>query len=202
MIDSDFGGLARRLNGLLPPDVRIRSVGVAPEGFDARFSAVSRRYAYRVSDSWLDPIRRHDTLVHPRPLDVEAMNAAAARLTGEHDFAAYCKRREGASTVRRLLRLSWQRDADGIAVATVQADAFCHNMVRSLVGAMLAVGDGRRPIDWPAQVLNSRVRSSEVTVVPAHGLTLVEVCYPSDAELAEQARRARRRRDVPDPGLT
>jgi tRNA pseudouridine38-40 synthase len=200
--DGQRGMLARRLNGLLPPDVRIRSVMRAPEGFDARFSALSRRYLYRVSDGWTNPLRRRDTLAHPRPLDVEAMNAAAELLQGERDFAAYCKRREGASTVRRLIRLAWERDAEGVAVATVEADAFCHNMVRSLVGAMLAVGDGRRPIDWPGELLGRCVRDPAVTVVPAHGLTLAEVRYPPDAELAEQARRARRRRDRSEPGFT
>ena len=107
---------------------------------------------------------------------------------GEHDFAAYCRRKENATTVREVTRLDWRRDPDGILVATVQADAFCQAMVRSLVGAMLVAGDGRRPVDWPGGLLARRERSSEVTVAPAHGLTLVAVGYPDDP--AEYARRA------------
>ena len=145
------GPVLRRLAGLLPPDVRARAIGLAPDGFDARFSALWRRYSYRVCDesAAADPLRRGDTLWHPRPLDVALMNEAAAALAGEHDFAAFCRRREGASTVRALLRLEWQRTAPGLAEAAVVADAFCHNMVRALTGALLAVGDGRQPRAGP-----------------------------------------------------
>ncbi|MGC9666644.1 tRNA pseudouridine(38-40) synthase TruA [Planosporangium sp. 12N6] len=192
--------LVRRLAGLLPADVRVPAVRAVPAAFDARFSALSRRYAYRVTDApyGADPLRRHDTLAWPRPLDLDALNAAAAGLRGEHDFAAYCRRKENATTIRAVSRLDWRRDADGVLVATVQADAFCQAMVRSLVGAMLAVGEGRRSAAWPADLLSRRERASEVTVAPAHGLTLVEVAYPADpAEYAQRARATRRRRDDP-----
>ncbi|NES12628.1 MULTISPECIES: tRNA pseudouridine(38-40) synthase TruA [Micromonospora] len=184
------GRLLRRLARLLPPDVRVRAMTGVPAEFDARFSATFRRYEYRVTDApWgAEPLRRTDTLAWPKPLDLAALNAAAAGLVGEHDFAAYCRRKENATTLREVTRLDWRRDPDGILVATVQADAFCQNMVRSLVGAMLVAGDGRRPVDWPAGLLSRRERSSEVTVAPAHGLTLVEVGYPDDA--AGCARRA------------
>lgn len=188
--------LVHRLAGVLPPDVRVRAAAVAPTGFDARFSAVRRRYAYRVSDApWgVDPLRRLDVLAHRRPLDAVAMDAACAGLLGEHDFVAYCRPRPGASTVRCLQELRWTREADGLLVATVVADAFCHHMVRALVGALLAVGEGRRRVGWPAQVLHARRRDGAVTVAPAHGLTLEEVGYPAEAELAERARVARRSR--------
>ncbi|HEV8218961.1 MAG TPA: tRNA pseudouridine(38-40) synthase TruA [Streptosporangiaceae bacterium] len=188
------GPVLRRLAGLLPPDVRVRAIGPAPDGFDARFSALWRRYSYRVCDesAAADPLRRGDTLFHPRPLDVSLMNQAAAALAGEHDFAAFCRRREGASTVRALLRLDWQRTAPGLAVATVVADAFCHNMVRALTGALLAVGDGRKPPGWPAGVLAARVRDPAVHVAPAHALCLEEVCYPAPGELAARAAATRR----------
>jgi tRNA pseudouridine38-40 synthase len=194
-------GLVRRLAGMLPPDVRVRAVQPAPDGFDARFSAVWRRYAYRVVDdpAAADPLRRYDTLSWPRPLDRDAMQAAADQLLGERDFAAFCKRRDGATMVRALQQLDWDRDRTGVLAATVRADAFCHSMVRSLIGALLAVGEGRRPPDWPAAQLARTDRSSEVTVAPAHGLTLVEVGYPPDAELAARARQTRRRRE-PAPG--
>jgi tRNA pseudouridine38-40 synthase len=193
--------LVRRLAGVLPPDLRVWTVAAAPAGFDARFAALWRRYAYRVTDdpAGAAPLRRHDTLAWPRPLDDGAMRSACTGLPGEHDFAAYCRRREGATTIRTLLQLDWARDGDGVLTATVRADAFCHSMVRSLVGALLAVGEGRRPPGWPAALLGAAARSSDVTVAPAHGLTLVEVAYPPDAELAARAAATRRRRE-PAPG--
>ncbi|MEV4810491.1 tRNA pseudouridine(38-40) synthase TruA [Micromonospora avicenniae] len=182
--------LLRRLARLLPGDVRVRAVTEVPAEFDARFSATFRRYEYRVTDApyGAEPLRRHLTLAWPRPLDLDALNAGAAGLVGEHDFAAYCRRKENATTLREVTRLDWRREPDGLLVATVQADAFCQAMVRSLVGAMLVAGDGRRPVEWPASLLSHRERSSHVTVAPAHGLTLVAVGYPDDP--AEYARRA------------
>jgi tRNA pseudouridine38-40 synthase len=197
--DPPTEALLRRLNGVLPADVRVRGLREVPEAFDARFSAVWRRYAYRIADhpALADPLVRRAVLARPRRLDLDAMNAAASGLIGEHDFAAFCKRREGATTVRTLLDLSWGRDAEGLAVASVRADAFCHHMVRSLVGALVAVGEGRRPPSWAAEVLAAGVRDAAVTVVPAHGLTLEEVGYPDDAGLAAQATAARRVRVAP-----
>jgi len=191
--------LLRRLATLLPPDVRVLAVTEMPPEFDARFSALARRYEYRVTDApcGAEPLRRRETLAWPRPLELDRLTAAAAGLVGEHDFAAYCKRKEHATTVRAITRLDWRRDPDGILVATVEADAFCQAMVRSLVGAMLPVGDGRRPPEWPASLLRLRERSSEVTVAPAHGLTLVAVSYPEDA--AAYARRADLTRQLRTP---
>lgn len=190
--------LVRRLNGVVGRDLRVRRVAPAPEGFDARFSAVWRRYAYRIADdpAVVDPLTRGHVLAWPRRLDVDRMNEAAAVLLGEHDFASFCKKREGATTIRSLLDLSWTR-VDGIAEATVRADAFCHNMVRSLVGCLVAVGEGRRDADWVGEVLLATARDSAVTVVQAHGLTLEEVRYPPDEELAAQAHRARVVRTLP-----
>jgi tRNA pseudouridine38-40 synthase len=184
----------RRLGRALPPDIRVRSIDVAPDGFNARFSALWRRYAYRICDdpARADPLRRRDTLWHPRALDLAAMNEAASLLLGEHDFAAFCRKREGATTVRALRRLAWERDADGVAVGGVVADAFCHNMVRALVGALLPVGEGDRPVSWPAEVLAAAVRDPAVRVVPAHGLSLEEVRYPSTDQLAARAALTRR----------
>ena len=192
--------LVRRVNGILPPDLWVRRAAEAPTGFDARFSAVWRRYAYRVADSpaVVDPLTRRHVLAWQRPLDLDAMNAAAAHLVGLQDFASFCRRREGATTVRTLLELSWRRTGSGTAEARVVADAFCHHMVRSLVGCLLAVGDGRRPVSWPAEVLAGRQRHGGVGVVHAHGLTLEEVGYPPDHELEAQATRARARREAPD----
>ncbi|UQT56874.1 tRNA pseudouridine(38-40) synthase TruA [Streptomyces durmitorensis] len=194
--------LLRRLAGRLPHDVRVWKVAEAPAGFNARFAAVWRRYAYRVTDNpgGVDPLLRSHVLWHDWELDLDAMNAAAEKLVGEHDFAAYCKRREGATTIRTLQELRWERRDDGILEATVRADAFCHNMVRSLVGAMLFVGDGHRPVEWPAQVLAAGVRDSAVHVVRPHGLTLEEVGYPADELLAVRAKEARNKRTLPGAG--
>jgi tRNA pseudouridine38-40 synthase len=192
----------RRLARALPPDIRARAIGPAPDGFDARFSALWRRYSYRVCDdpATADPLRRHETLWYPRGLDLAAMNAAAGMLTGEHDFAAFCRRREGATTVRALRRLDWRRDDDGVAVACVVADAFCHNMVRALVGALLAVGEGSRPPSWPSAVLAAAVRDPAVQVVPSRGLCLEEVRYPAPGQLAARATLTRRVRVTQDAG--
>lgn len=200
--ETHAGTLVRRLSGLLPRDVRVTRVEPAPPGFDARFSALCRHYVYRVADApWgVDPLRRRDTLAWPRRLDVDAMAAAAAGLLGEHDFAAYCRRRPGATTVRALLGLDCERGPDGVITATVRADAFCHSMVRSLVGALLAVGEGRRAVDWPAGLLRQRERAGQVTVAPAHGLTLVQVSYPPDDQLAARAELTRRVRVLGGPG--
>ncbi|MCA2224494.1 tRNA pseudouridine synthase A [Nonomuraea aurantiaca] len=199
-VDERLATLLRRLAGVLESDVRVHRVSVASEGFDARFSALSRRYAYRVSDAagGVDPLRRREVVWHNRPLDLDALNAAAAHLLGEHDFAAFCKKREGATTIRRLQRLDWVREGDGVLVATVVADAFCHSMVRSLVGSLLSAADGRRPVEWPGQVLGRAVRDSGVHVAPAHGLCLEEVSYPPDAELAARALATRRVRTLGD----
>jgi tRNA pseudouridine38-40 synthase len=190
------GSLLRRLAGVLPQDVRVRRVTPVSAVFDARFGALRRWYVYRVTDAvWgADPLRRRDTLSWPRPLDVDAMIAAAGKLLGEHDFAAFCRRRDGATTVRELQELTWRRESDGILTLTVAADAFCHSMVRSLVGALLAVGEGRRPSGWPAELLSRSERASDVTVAPAHGLTLVQVDYPPASELAARATTTRRLR--------
>jgi tRNA pseudouridine38-40 synthase len=190
----------RRLSRALPPDLRVRAIAPAPAGFDARFSALWRRYAYRICDNpaQADPLRRRDTLWNPRPLDLAAMNEAAALLLGEHDFAAFCRKREGATTVRALRRLDWERDASGDAVGCVAADAFCHNMVRALVGALLPVGEGTRPAPWPAAVLAAAVRDPSVRVVPPHGLSLEEVRYPPPGELADRAELTRRVRVAED----
>lgn len=190
--------LLRRLNGLLPDDVRVHAVRRAADGFDARFSALSRTYRYRIADAAaaLDPLLRGWVLAWPRELDLDAVELAGAGLVGEHDFAAFCRRREGATTVRGVLGLDWQRDAAGLAVMTVTADAFCHSMVRSLVGAMLAVGEGRRPPSWPASLLQRSTRADEVAVAPPHALVLEHVQYPPDDQLLARQDVTRRLRDT------
>ena len=182
-----------RLAGVLPADVTVGRVSLAPSAFDARFSATSRRYLYRLADdlSVHDPLRRRDTVSMRGHLDPHAMSEAAYLLVGLHDFAAFCRRREGATTVRTLLALSWERQRDGVLAGTVVADAFCHSMVRALVGALVPVGEGRRDVDWPATVLSTGVRDPGVRVMPPHGLSLEEVSYPPDDRLAARALETR-----------
>lgn len=193
----DSTDLLRRVNGALDASVRVLAATVAEPGFDARFSALARRYTYRVSDAsyGVTPLRRHDTLAHPRPLSLRRLQAASAPLVGLHDFSAFCRRREGATTTRTLRRLTWRREPDRTLVATVEADAFCHQMVRSLIGTLLPVGDGRRAPTWPYDALRSGQRALAGAVAPAHGLTLVEVRYPAPGRLAARAQITRQRRE-------
>ncbi len=186
-----------RLTGLLPDDIVVRSARVAPDGFEARFSALCRRYSYRLCDqpSTADPLRRFDTVWLKQPLDVVAMNAAATSLLGLHDFGAFCRRRAGATTIRTLLRFEVSREADGTVLASLEADAFCHSMVRALMGAVVKVGIGQYPADWPAAVMAGERRHPAVTVMPARGLCLEQIVYPGDDQLAARAAQARARRE-------
>ncbi|MTD14378.1 tRNA pseudouridine(38-40) synthase TruA [Nakamurella sp. YIM 132087] len=179
-------GLLRRLSGLLPADVRVRSADVAAAGFDARFAAMRRHYEYRIGTAeWgVEPLQRAAVWNLRRTLDTGAMERAAAALVGLHDFAAYCRPREGATTVRELQALRVRAAGDHLVLIEVTADAFCHSMVRSLVGALATVGEGRAPVDAPARLLAAARRTSEVRIAPARGLTLVGVDYPADADLA------------------
>jgi tRNA pseudouridine38-40 synthase len=197
------GSLDRRLAAMLPEDVRVNAVQPAPPGFDARFSALWRRYEYRITDreSGAAPLTRHAILPWRRHLDADAMAQAARALLGEHDFAAYCRRRAGATTIREIERFDVVRVGDEV-LCTVQADAFCHSMVRSLVGALLAVGDGRQPVSWPAALLARTTRADDVSVAAARGLTLIEVGYPADADLGARASFTRRVRVPLSPPQT
>lgn len=197
--DARAARLARRINGIagLASDVYVKSATIAPPGFDARFSAIWRRYEYRISDRAAErnPLLRASTLWYPSELDLKAMNEMTASVIGLHDFAAYCKPRAGATTIRTLQSFEWQRDDRGVVVARLQADAFCHSMVRALVGAAVAVGEGNLSAERARELLDAQVRTSEFKVMPAKGLTLIEVGYPDDAELGARAEQTRARRD-------
>lgn len=192
--------LVRRLNGILPPDVRVHGAREVPVEFDARFSALWRRYVYRVADApaSYDPLLRHHVLHWPRPLDLDAMNQAAGSLVGLNDYTSFCKAREGATSIRRVETLAWSRRPDGVAEMTVVADAFCHSMVRALVGCLLAVGEGRKPVAWAQEMLAKAERSSQIHIASARGLTLEEVGYPADEQLAGRLLVTRNRRSQED----
>ncbi|MGI8769590.1 MAG: tRNA pseudouridine(38-40) synthase TruA [Propionibacteriaceae bacterium] len=195
--------LLRRLARVLPPDVVVRSVQLARPGFDARFAASWRRYAYRLWDGPVapDPLSRTQLAVHRGRLDLARMNEAASQLLGLRDFGAFCKRREGASTIRTLFELHGVRLASGPITGTIEttvrADAFCHSMVRSLMGGLVAVGSGRRSVSWLAEVAAASTRANAIQVMPAGGLTLEEVGYPADADLAARSLQARAFRVLP-----
>jgi tRNA pseudouridine38-40 synthase len=192
----------RRLGGILvtQPEIVLRRSTLAPAGFDARFSALWRRYEYRIADTGAlhDPLQRFRTTWHGFALDLAAMREAAATLIGLHDFATYCKPRPGATTIRTLQSFDWRRDPDGVLVATLQADAFCHSMVRALVGACVSVGEGKLQGTRLVDLRIERARTSEFKVMQAHGLTLMEVGYPEDAGLAIRAVQTRARRELPE----
>ena len=197
MISDGDAALTRRLNGVLGGDCVVRRISIAPSGFDARFGAIWRRYVYRISDRSVppDPLYRHQVAQVQAEVDLARWNDEAGALLGLRDFGAFCRGREGASTIRTLFELTARRIASGpmadVIECTVRADAFCHSMVRSLVGALVAIGTGRRDHEWLAGVTERGIRDSTIMVMPAHGLTLEEVGYPADHELATRALEAR-----------
>ena len=204
--------LVRRLNGALtrvlgkdradaghppaPGAIVVYDAVVAPAGFDARFSALSRGYSYRISDGLTghDPLTRGSAWWLDRPLDVGAMADAVTGLLGLHDFLSFCKPREGATTVRELQAASVSREPSGLVTVRLRADAFCHHMVRSVVGSAVRVGQGRHAVQWLGQRLAARTRDASVLIAPAHGLVLDAVDYPPEAQLAARAERTRARR--------
>jgi tRNA pseudouridine38-40 synthase len=190
--------LGYKLNRILDTDVRVMNISVAPVAFHARFSALRRHYTYKILDAnqVISPLHRFDVASWYRPLDIDAMNTASALLLGDHDFAAYCKFREGATTIRQLQKFQWVRDSEGYLIGDVVADAFCYSMVRNLVGAVVCVADGRFGPEWIAETLANKVRISDSLVFPACGLTLQQVDYPSDSELLERAAKTVARREA------
>ena len=199
MFDRELNYLDLRfkLNRILDEDIRINQITIAPPAFHARFSALRRYYEYRILDEnkVIPPLARFNTESWYRPLDVDVMNQASALLLGTHDYAAFCKFREGATTIRTLETYSWRRDNQGVLIADVVADAFCYSMVRNLVGAIVCVADGRKDASWISTLLENKERVSDSLVFPARGLSLYKVDYPDDAELLERAAKTIARRE-------
>jgi tRNA pseudouridine38-40 synthase len=185
-----YKDLRFKLNRILDDDVRIMNITDAPPGFHARFSALRRYYTYKILDNndVIAPLSRYDVASWYRPLDVQRMNEASKLVLGHHDFAAFCKFREGGTTIRTLEKYEWHRSEDGLLVADLVADAFCYSMVRNLVGAVVCVADGRQDPAWIAQLLANKERVSDSLVFPARGLTLYQVDYPADDQLLERAK--------------
>lgn len=191
--------LLRRINGFLgqEDDVLVLGVQEVSHDFDARFSALWRRYCYRIADvnTRYTPLMRFNTVRVQGDLDLDLMNEASSMMLGLRDFGAFCKPREGATTVRTLQRLLWKRDEHGVIHAMIQADAFCHNMVRSLMGAYVEVGRGRLSLRDLRDLQEVAQRTSRFRVMPAAGLTLVEVKYPQEAFWQTRSRQTQARRD-------
>ncbi|WP_091721946.1 tRNA pseudouridine(38-40) synthase TruA [Pseudarthrobacter equi] len=190
-------GALNRVLGDLTGAVQVRGITPALPGFDARFSALWRRYSYRIADGpalW-DPLERAFTLWHKSPLDVELLNQGASRLLGLQNFLSFCKPREGATTIRELQRFEFARAEDGAIVATVQADAFCHNMVRALIGSALYVGEGAVEPGWLYERLLAQKRDAKSVLAAPHPLVFEEVAYPSASELLARAELTRARRE-------
>lgn len=198
-LDTHPGVLERRLRRLVPNDVRIISVSEAHPDFDARFAAMERRYVYRMTDHPAGPDPLAARMITPltAPVDVELMHEASLLLLGEHDFAAFCKQREGASTIRNLKILRTVRGGETIATTFV-ADAFCHSMVRAVMGGLVAVGQRRITPEDLGDILEAKERDSRVTVMPPGGLVLEDVAYPADEDLAARIAQTRQRRDFVD----
>jgi tRNA pseudouridine38-40 synthase len=185
-----YRDLRYKLNRILDEDLRVMEISDAPEGFHARFSALRRFYTYKILDNneVIAPLSRYDVAPWYRPLDVDLMNKASALVLGHHDFAAFCKFKEGGTTIRTLEKYEWRRDSEGLLIAEVVADAFCYSMVRNLVGAVVCVADGRKDPSWIQELLANKERVSDSLVFPARGLSLTRVEYPSDDELVDRAR--------------
>ncbi len=209
--------LLRRLRHIVPSDIAIHAVREAPEGFDARFSALERVYVYRISDARCDTDPRLHDMVLPLDydFDVDAMNEAAAYAVGLHDFGSFATPNPGGTTIREVKSVAWRRagsavfadpDGDpthavpyaesGLLTFSIVADAFAHNMVRSLVNACIQVGRGRKTVEWFAQKIAHPVREGGTGPAPACGLTLERVVYPPDGQLGPRAAAIRARRTL------
>lgn len=177
----DLAGLQRSLNKMLAPSIVVRDIAEAPEGFDARHSATGRRYRYTVLNRPVpDPFLAAYAWHVEDPLDLRAMQLACDPLIGEHDFAAFCRRPpDGGSLVRRVREAEWADAGEGVLQFEITANAFCHQMVRSVVGTLVEVGTGRKRAGDIAAIIRSGERRQAGQPAPPQGLCLWEVFYHS-----------------------
>jgi len=186
--NTSIENLVFRLNQILSNDIKVLSAQWAAPNFHARFTPVSRTYQYKIVDGGqiTKPLDRYDSAEWFRKLDITLMNEAASQLLGEHDFFAFCKFRQGASTVKNLIEFNWSRNNDGVVIGQITADSFGYNMVRNLVGAAVCVGEGRFDSAWVKKVLDEKVRISDSYVFPAKGLTLISINYPPENQYLDR----------------
>lgn len=211
-----LSALEYRLRHVLPADIAIHKVSEAPEGFDARFSALERTYVYRITDNsgfvFVDPRMRGFVLKIDYALDVDAMNQAAQMMVGLHDFGSFARPNPGGTTIREVKKAYWERIEQctserlvppleqGLLEFTIVADAFAHNMVRSLVNASVQIGMGKRTLDWFNEKIHNPIREGSTGPIAPHGLTLENVAYPPDDELGVRADAIRARRELSELG--
>lgn len=189
-----------RLQSLLQKAITVSAVRVVPVTFDARFSALGRTYRYLIEDGFTsfgsNPLYRHLAWQIDQELDVELMNRAATELLGLHDFLSFCKPREGATTIRELREVSFVRREDHLIEATISADAFCHNMVRTLIASLALVGEGKKDLAWLQSRLDEPIRDSQVRLASPRGLALAQIEYPAQELYAVQAQQTRAMREL------
>ena len=182
--EPDLVGLQRHLNSMLGPAIVVRSAEVASAGFNARRSAVARRYRYTVLNRPVpDPFLATTTWHVAEPLDLAALRLACDPIIGEHDFSSFCrvpKRIPDASLVRLVYDARWHDVGDGLLRFDIDASSFCQQMVRALVGTMVPMGLGRQRAGEMAGILRARTRSVANRIAPARGLCLWEVVYPGE----------------------
>lgn len=207
-----LSALEYRLRHVLPQDIAIHRVSAAPDGFDARFSALERTYVYRIVDrsgfAFVDPRMRGFVLQVDYALNVDCMNQAAKMMVGLHDFGSFAKPNPGGTTIREVKKAYWNRISQcacdrlvppleqGLLEFTIVADAFAHNMVRSLVNASVQIGMLKRSLDWFDDKIHNPVREGSTGPIAPQGLTLENVAYPCDSDLALRANAIRARRDI------
>ncbi|HUH53171.1 MAG TPA: tRNA pseudouridine(38-40) synthase TruA [Microbacteriaceae bacterium] len=191
---------ARRVNGVLArfnaPDIEVHTLKVVPDTFDARFSALARKYEYRLAQNAVrkDPLTRNFTVSLKENLDLKLMSEFSHNLVGLRDFGTFCKPRDGATTIRELQVFDWFEGEDGIFVATLKADAFCHSMVRSLIGAAVAVGSSRLSVSEAMKLTEAKKRCSQFKMMPPQGLSLQKVYYPQEHNYGARAEATRAKR--------
>lgn len=193
-------GLPTRLQGYLQKAITVFECREVPADFDARFSALERSYRYLIEDNQDEqggnPLNRHLAWQVNAPLDLDVMNRAARELLGLHDFLSFCKPRVGSTTIRELRELTFERREDGLVEATIRADAFCHNMVRTLIASLVMVGEGSRDVAWLQGRISQPVRDSQVRLAAPRGLALARISYPDASGYAAQADKARNLRSL------
>lgn len=204
--DVDLVAVQRHLNAMLGPAIVVRSAEVAVSGFDARRSALARRYRYTVLNRPVpDPFLARTAWHVEEPLDLSVLRLACDPIIGEHDFSSFCRvprRIPDASLVRRVYDARWVDLGDGLLRFDIGASSFCQQMVRALVGTMVPMGAGRRRAGEMAAILRGRDRGLADRVAPPHGLCLWEVVYPGDGATPPRPDGAEPGRTVRAAGAT